>query len=400
MKCPKCGYMRQARDDAFVPSTECPSCGIVYAKHDTIAAPKGPLVSVTPPPHLRPSAVDPESLRKARERVERRLRERMEVRTRDDKYEQTLELAKKITNESLHNSQNPFLRALEKKLENTPLDPSDNPDVATDDPVLLNEMVGVRIHSANDDTGSMKKDGQKAPEGQPPADPSEGTSTKPVSGTAELEAQAAKTDTVKAEVENAMADATDIESDEAEIDAAQSQAPEPEPEETDDVTYPEDVQVETVRLESQLENTDTDLMDDASPEQSTSESLSGDEEDDPPAAYIAAASTATRFAGKLTRLLPMVAWLILITGLVGSVLSWTTISDVEAGVNLTTGNNSASQLPLGLLLGFAYLATGALGFAFFWVSSAMNRQLKDIRQMLMLHQDVSESEPLPNTLED
>jgi hypothetical protein len=40
---------------------------------------------------------------------------------------------------------------------------------------------------------------------------------------------------------------------------------------------------------------------------------------------------------------------------------------------------------LGLLLGFAYLATGVLGFAFFWVSSMIGRQLKDIRRLLIMH---------------
>jgi hypothetical protein len=85
-----------------------------------------------------------------------------------------------------------------------------------------------------------------------------------------------------------------------------------------------------------------------------------------------------------------VAWFILITGLVGAVLSWTTIGDVEAGVKMATGAGASPRLPLGLLLGFAYLATGALGFAFFWVSSVINRHLKDIRQMLMVHQDAAE----------
>ena len=58
------------------------------------------------------------------------------------------------------------------------------------------------------------------------------------------------------------------------------------------------------------------------------------------------------------------------------------------------GNNS---MALGLLLGFAYLVTGVLGFAFFWVSSIISRQLKDIRQLLMLqptppHPEDSETE--------
>jgi hypothetical protein len=65
---------------------------------------------------------------------------------------------------------------------------------------------------------------------------------------------------------------------------------------------------------------------------------------------------------------------------------------------MTTDNGSAHRLPLGLLLGFAYLATGALGFAFFWVSSAINRLLKDIRQILTLRQDVPEGELLPSTV--
>ena len=59
------------------------------------------------------------------------------------------------------------------------------------------------------------------------------------------------------------------------------------------------------------------------------------------------------------------------------------ISDVEAGMRIPVPD-SLSTLPLGLLLGFAYLATGALGFAFFWVSSTISRQLKDIRRLLML----------------
>jgi hypothetical protein len=32
VSCPKCGHMRQPKDDGFVPGNECPKCGIVYAK--------------------------------------------------------------------------------------------------------------------------------------------------------------------------------------------------------------------------------------------------------------------------------------------------------------------------------------------------------------------------------
>jgi hypothetical protein len=410
MKCPKCGYMRQTRDDAFVPATECPSCGIVYAKHDTIAAPKkGP--STTTAPHLRPSAVDPESLKKARERVEKRLRERMDVRERGDRYEQTLELAKKITAESNHSDQDPLLKALEKRLENTPIDPSDNPAVITDDPVLLEEMVGVQIHNGKDGTKTGNREEKKAHEGQSQADadtPVE-ASEKTTPGAGEVEAQTTNTNTTEIEVAEAISPHT--ETDPHETDTAEASAPEAEPEPEpafcgiDDPAYPEDVQVETVLLKSQLENAEEPPMAQEETGQPAAEIRPPDIPDDIPddrpddkidhgdedtlEECIAAASTATHFGGNLTRLLPIVAWFILITGLVGAVLSWTTIGDVEAGVNAATGAGASSGLPLGLLLGFAYLATGALGFAFFWVSSVINRHLKDIRQILMVHQGAS-----------
>jgi hypothetical protein len=111
------------------------------------------------------------------------------------------------------------------------------------------------------------------------------------------------------------------------------------------------------------------------------------EASDLPPAYIAEASATPKIghAGvNLKRLLPVIAWLILFSGVVGAVLSWTTISDVEAGVNISMAEGR-NALPLGLLLGFAYLATGALGFALFWVSSLINHQLKDIQKLLMAH---------------
>ncbi|MDB4609671.1 hypothetical protein OAH46_01130 [Verrucomicrobia bacterium] len=35
-KCPKCNYLRTADDDNFTPETECPLCGVVYAKFNSI----------------------------------------------------------------------------------------------------------------------------------------------------------------------------------------------------------------------------------------------------------------------------------------------------------------------------------------------------------------------------
>jgi hypothetical protein len=83
----------------------------------------------------------------------------------------------------------------------------------------------------------------------------------------------------------------------------------------------------------------------------------------------------------LMRLLPGAAWLVLIVGLTGAVLSWITLNDVHADVEaaITTSNG---PVPIALLLGFAYLATGILGFAFFWVSATIGGQLKQIQQEL------------------
>ena len=74
--------------------------------------------------------------------------------------------------------------------------------------------------------------------------------------------------------------------------------------------------------------------------------------------------------------------MILLAGVTGAVLSWTTLDNVQAGV-VGSASQDIRSLPVGLLLGFAYLATGVLGFAFFWVSSMISRQLKDIRHLLM-----------------
>ena len=86
-------------------------------------------------------------------------------------------------------------------------------------------------------------------------------------------------------------------------------------------------------------------------------------------------------ASVLMRLLPAAAWLILVIGLAGAVLSWTTLKDVQTNMEgaITT---SVGAVPIALLLGFAYLATGVLGFAFFWVCATIGGQLKEIQQVL------------------
>lgn len=355
MKCPNCGYKRQKRDDAFVPATECPSCGIVYSKHEGVAVPGLPISTAAASTPLRPSAVDPESLKKAKERVEKRLRGRLEAPVRDQRHAQTLELAKKLTNSANRKRQEDT--AHKNKSKNAAAE-DQNPaskqdDAPTDDPLPLEEAIGVQLHDGKNDVepDTSDDDTDRTIETTPDYDDND----------------------VSADSEPDIADAPMVE------DADPHQSP----------SYPEDVQVETVLLESE----ETAAHAEASaptPEPEYSYPEEGNmemKETDLPPAYIAAASAAPKalHAGTtLKRLLPIIAWLILFSGVIGAVLSWTTISDVQAGVNIP-GSDGPGGLPWGLLLGFAYLATGALGFAFFWVSSLISKQLKDIRRLLMVH---------------
>ncbi len=84
----------------------------------------------------------------------------------------------------------------------------------------------------------------------------------------------------------------------------------------------------------------------------------------------------------LMRFFQAVAWLILVAGLGGAVLSWITLTDVQAGTQAAEAMN-AGNLPMALLLAFAYLAIGVLGFAFFWVTSLIGGQLAEIRTILL-----------------
>lgn len=353
MKCPNCGYNRQKRDDAFVPATECPSCGIVYSKHENGAVSGLPTAKGAAPPPLRPSVVDPESLKKAKDRVEKRLRDRLETPIRDERHAQTLELARKLTGKTPQNRQENM--AQDKKVPKTAVEKqnpaSEHDDPPSDDPLLLEDAIGVQLHNGQNDVAPETLDDV------PP--PREATSDKD-----DDEASA-----------NSNHDKQD--------------APLTENPNTDQPsTFPEDVKVETVLLESNAHITAQTSGDTTEPENwTTVDEFEAPEATDLPPAYIAATSKAPKAlqdGANLKRLLPIVAWLILFSGVIGAVLSWTTISDVEAGVNIP-GADGQNALPLGLLLGFAYLATGALGFAFFWVSAVISRQLKDIRRLLMVH---------------
>jgi hypothetical protein len=392
MNCPKCGYERQSRDDAFVPPGECPACGLVYAKHDaTRESDDG--TSRVQAPNLRPSPVDALSLRKARERVEKRLREQQRKRVPDDRHAQTLELAKQFASEELRKRQEQRRQACEET-EASAIADSDGESCA---PVPRQEP-------APADQGAPDHQPQDV---EPAADELITTAEDVMEPTADAAApiesveedapeQADVEDTVMAEESREDPESGSDDEVETAWPEVSREAPEPGPDDEVETAWPEvsreapepgpDVEVETAWPDADETAPDGETLPAAA-------SLSVDPEaeipvstDDLPAAHVAAAamSPAPRPGPKagLARLLPIVAWLILGAGVVGAFLSWTTIHEVEAGARIPMAEGM-NGFPLGLLLGFAYLATGVLGFAFFWVSSLISNQLKDIHHLLL-----------------
>jgi len=372
MNCPKCGYERQSRDDAFVPPGECPACGLVYAKHDaTRESDDG--TSRVQAPNLRPSPVDALSLRKARERVEKRLREQQRKRVPDDRHAQTLELAKQFASEELRKRQEQRRQAREEAEESAIAD-SDGESCAPvpgQEPAPLDQGAPDHqprdVEAAADELITTAEDVMEpTADAAAPVEPVEENAPAPADAEDEVAAEASREDPepgLDDEVETAWPEAS-------------REDPEPGP----------DDKVETASSDADETAPDGETLPAAA-----SLSVDPDAEipastDDLPATHVAAAamSPAPKTGPKagLARLLPMVAWLILGAGVIGAFLSWTTINEVEAGARISMAEGM-NGLPLGLLLGFAYLATGVLGFAFFWVSSLISNQLKDIHHLLL-----------------
>jgi hypothetical protein len=351
MNCPKCGYERQNRDDVFVPPGECPACGVVYAKHDSSNDSTGESTQVVqtqvPTPNLRPSPVDALSLRKARERVEKRLREQQGKRVQDDRHARTLELAKQLASEEVRRRQEEWKQAHAETAEPEDVDAGEASGVPASgaDPAAENDPSANRPQDADQTADEMMTSAameetvnSPEPAAEIPAVPTD-------------DGSAAAADDAGASLDSDPRDEVDASPPGVSGDAADA---EPHPA--------------------------------AAPLSEDPEAEAPAAPDDPPAAPVpAAAAIQASGAGSkagLSRLQPVVAWLILCAGVIGAVLSWTTINEVQAGAHIPTAEG-VNGLPLGLLLGFAYLATGVLGFAFFWVSSLISTQLKDIYRLLL-----------------
>jgi hypothetical protein len=397
MNCPKCGYERQSRDDAFVPPGECPACGVVYAKHD-VTNDSDVAVRAMPAPNLRPSPVDALSLRKARERVEKRLREQQRTRVQDDRHARTLELAKQLASEELRKRQEEWKQAQDDAVESAATDadaesqaPASEAKTAPADERLPDHQIQGADQAADDLMTTVAATVEETAD-------SPALAEKPSSDRQSQNADQASDDlmtTAKADME-AAADSPTPSVEDAPEPAAEAHAAAAGQDDEAPQYGPDDA------VESAPPDTDGNAADAETLPAATSLTEDPGTEipespDEMPAPHVAAAalSQAPKSGSKagLSRLLPVVAWLILGAGVIGAILSWTTIREVEAGARLPMAEG-LNSVPLGLLLGFAYLATGVLGFAFFWVSSLISTQLRDIHRLLV------SAERQENTLRD
>lgn len=373
MKCPSCGYRRQLRDNAYVPRNECPSCGITYAKslHQSASKDGQPTVPLPAPDYKSP--IDEVSLQQARERVDMKLRKQMEARRKDERHQQTLARAKEITAAEVRRRKEEWERKQSK-----PQTPVEEPE---GEPVDSIEALAVTEHvSPETSQASSPMKGHALPEA-------------PADDTAAIEQK---------QTDDDMDEALDASTTWPTIPPEDNPATKAAGDTGKDGDMPAQAARNTDHPETASDKIHTDAAEDDSHEPVTviasapesaprQEAISIDTAPAPPIepAPVQPAPKKSR-RNRLRHVWPVVAWIFLTVGVVGAVLSWSTIGKVEAAVGHSFGSpGPGGALPLGLLLGFAYLATGVLGFAFFWVSSTIGRQLDDIRRLLMMQSNAA-----------
>jgi hypothetical protein len=354
MRCPKCGYERQPNDSKFAPATECPACGVVYAK----SAPGEALTATNPGPAKKTSPVHEASLKRARERVEKRLRQRMESgRQKDERTEKTLQRARRLAAEGVRQRQADWKRRqMEEKKE-------------PDDRTMAEAAIRVKDPTIDFDgfkNGSLTMFGVVRPEmgsdiaeHAPDKQRFGGRNDKSTVSVTDALAKMAPGDTLFSEKQPEKDTPPATQADPPPRAAAKLEGPDPKT-----IEPPAEPETHDMASQNMMENDGGTLHRDL-----------------PELTAHTAQEAHLQPGSSLMRLLPGAAWLVLIVGLTGAVLSWITLNDVHADVEaaITTSNG---PVPIALLLGFAYLATGILGFAFFWVSATIGGQLKQIQQEL------------------
>ena len=418
MKCPKCGYVRQASDNRFAPATECPACGVVYSKTGSNTSFK-PMAAA---PIKKPSPLNEETLKRARERVEMRLRKQMEADQSDEQREQTLQRARVFAADGVRQRQEAWKRQ-KVSGKNVPddltmseaairvKDPTADLDAFKGGALTMFGVVRPQMgakemndekspgHSdrGTDPSVSLSDSLSQRPPGDDLADDTHPSHSSPPEK-APAAAQAAAVSVAQAAREKEVAPSTAErppgvarESDKKAVAAPSREIEKTFPTDTgSDNTVKEPVAALKVEAESYASDDEAQGTKKEAPAPAVD--TSREERPELPA-YIANAASQQPGRG-LMRLLPTVAWLILVAGLVGAVLSWTTLNDVQANMDgpASIGSNA---IPIALLLGFAYLATGVLGFAFFWVCSIVSGQLKDIQTAIEMRAASMDSETKP-----
>ncbi len=373
MKCPKCGYERQSRDDAFAPPTECPACGIVYVKCGPGSADAADNPQAAAPSPKKQSAVDESTLRKARERVERRLRNRTATHAaQDEERERMLKQARILAAEGVRKRQQEW-----QQRQASESDPAQG-SLGAEVDAALQEGSGSEADNSADRLVFTPVAEVKATEPSLFVDDTQRL-TPPLSASAEPEL----------ELDDTISEEPLLLDPSATLQAAPGPAPEPSPqtpmgeELVAEKAVPEDSGAEenTVVAIAARPRPPVRPVEAPAPQHEEKENMVPEE-------VLSAAMAADRQVPKVKavgfmRFFQAVAWLILVAGLGGAVLSWITLTDVQAGP-LALGPLSAENLPMALLLAFAYLAIGVLGFAFFWVASLIGGQLAEIRRILLL----------------
>lgn len=344
MKCPKCGYLKKAQDNQLVPENECPSCGVVFAKikksEDEPKTEDEPIKGARSPKlSNHPSPVSAASLKKARDRVERRLREQQLAQHRNSRHSETLRLARRLSAEGVRKRQEAWENQIK---ESTPLPPQEEDQMhaqtheqAATDNSVEDQTPNAEQHQPSGAIAMALKKKTKEPDHQSEKD----LQTHPTADSSGKRASAGDPGAAPSKTRRPIRlfrnKPVGVEEN--------TQKPPTLKEMLKDFDPPEDVQQASEQVRPRFE----------------------------------------RSRGRLTRLLSMVAWMILGVGVIGAILSWTTLANAQPGVH-TDVSALGNTLPIGLLIGFAYLATGVLGFAFFWVSSLISGQLKDIQRLLLI----------------
>jgi hypothetical protein len=381
MKCPKCGYLRQTRDDDFSPPTECPACGVVYVKCGPGAAaaesPQNSSASTK-----KPSAVDESTLRKARERVELRLRKKIGTASpQDDQRERTLKRARILAAEGVRKRQEEWQHRQAPETDETVC-----PQIALDEDLdaALRETPGSKAISALADRlvfvpvagGTAQPNGPFLDDTIRPTDP--------LNALSETEPELELEDTISdAPLEMDTEDLSALVEDpalEEDLQAPVIEAQEPEPVLQASVMrtpVTEEIGVTAINTRHHLKVAPRDV-----PAAEEADSDAGNQPQVLPLQVRTDHEIPRVKIGGLMRFFQFVAWLILISGLGGAVLSWITLKDAQAGTEVL-GPLGSSDISMALLLAFAYLAIGVLGFAFFWVTALIGGQLAEIRAILL-----------------